>query len=167
MLIFSSVNLFACWFFSSWNLYIDSSLRETHIARGTCCVTIFVREAQFILIFFFVKLVECWFILSWNLICHDIFLRETYCMSVFLHEIWCMLIFVRETCCMWSVSSRNLMYLDLFLWETYYFYIPSSRNLLHADFSVSMLALSYWKMTHNDFCSWNLSQVDFSLRATC
>jgi len=98
--------------------------------------------------FLFVKLNLSWYFSSWNFLCGDLFFRETCFISiffsswkmmhlVFLWETWCTLIFVHETCCMWTISSKNLIYLHLCLWETCHVFISPPWDLLHVDFSPS------------------------------
>ena len=62
-------------FFSSWNLYIDLSNRETDFVHGACCVLIFVRGT----------------------FCVPIFVRETWCMLIFFFWNWCIDFSRRET----------------------------------------------------------------------
>jgi len=88
--------------------------------------------------FYFVKLVAWWFcswnllrpdFFVWNLIYLDIlFVKLTLC-CFFFRKIWGMLIFVFETHCIWIISSRNVMYLDLWLRETSCMY-----NFLHQTY---------------------------------
>ena len=83
-----------------------------------------------------------------NLIYHDCFLRETCCMLVF---VWFLVIFVRITLHMWIRSSRNSMYLHLCLQKTCYIYISSSWNLLNVDFSLRETFTSIFSARETSF----------------
>ena len=150
--LFFFVELIACWFFSSWNLFhVGFSLCETCYVPflftswncifflETCCVS------EFLL---FVKLAAFVFSFIGTCCVHGNFLRGTYCL----------LFFIRETYCMRWFFSHYVKFVHLS-------FSPRKTNFLlgihFSDFSGSKLNLM-----RADFCSWNLLHVDFSLWET-
>ena len=120
---FFLVKLVACWFFSSWNFYIDFLLSK---------------------LILFVELVEWWFLhvkfnLFWyfsNEFC-SMLIYSSVKVSLYRHFSWwnllhvCFFFVKHDACCFLFVkcvpcglfSSLNLMYLDLCLWKMCYIFI--------------------------------------------
>ena len=143
--IFSFMVFVACLFFvrktccmfvfSSWNLYIDFSLRETDFIHG------FVASWFFVVM----KLVVCCFC-SWNLLHVGFYLRET---SIFVFSSW-------NLFCSW-----NLLHVDFSLRETYkLIFSPPETDLVHGNCwelifvrRTRFVLILLMKLVHVDFFS--------------
>ena len=174
----------ACWFFSSWNLYIDLSPRETDFVNGNCCMLISVSGALLYADFY-----------SWNLFRINFSSLNLYTdfspyETDFVHGICC-----RLTLCSWKLMRLsdfclwNLLHVDishretpilifhlmkLFVYGTFLlFFVRWVCSVLIFVLETScMLILLFVKIFHlfsyswKWFCSWNFLSAD-SIHENC
>ena len=157
--------LFACWFFYSWNLYIDFLMVKLILilfVELLACWSLLEELVE--CWFFFVKLVECWFFKSWKSYI-DFSPPET----DFVPETCCVLFLFMELAACWFFSSIYL-YVDFSFRESYkLIFYPGDTNLLHVTccmriFFVELAASWFLFLKHVTcwlFSSWKLC-IDFS-----
>ena len=121
----------ACWFFSTWNLWIDLSTLGTDFVHRTCCELIFAR-GTFLRSDFVCDDFSYWFFSLWKLYVYFSpriidFLHLTCCVLIFVHGAFCMLIYLFVKFLIFPFVKLVCSFFSL--WNRF-----CSWNFLHADF---------------------------------
>ena len=121
---FVFTKLISCWVFSSWNLHMDFSPRETRFAFGTCSMLVYCSWNIMYFDFSSGNFLQVGFS-SWNLlyVSFVFFVKRNECWFLFVKPVECGLV-LQETNVSWftsstvvadSASPRSLHWFTLFL----------------------------------------------------
>ena len=172
-------------FFSSWNLYVEFSPRETNIvhetfcvlifAGGTCCGLIFILETCCVLILLINELLIfsllkwfgssnflCVIYCTWNLLRVDFFLWNSLHAHFSLGKNFTLIFLFMKLFLFMELVARNFVHgtccLLIVVYETSFFLIFSSWNL-YIEFSPRETDYVHETLCA-EFCSWNLLRAN-------